>query len=196
MILGCNDKSKNEAPKKIETDSILNGKVIAKNEIIQNNKIEEKLLTKDVLDTSFLGKTSIEINKLNIHSCFGMLISTGNEKFGITRYSKIVDVCMNGKSKIVLEKFLNYYDGGKANFEVVDEMNITTDYPKKYYNAIRLKLNNDEEEQNYLIEYEDNSKETLTKIFKIWKLDLDNQKFVEIEVPKNFTCNNPEYAEE
>ena len=196
MILGCNEKSKNELPKKIEIDSTNNGNVVSKNETIKNIITEEKVLTTDILGHSFLGKTSIDIERFNIYVCFGVLISNENEKFGVTKYSKVIDDCMNGKSKIVLQKFLNYYDGGKANFEVVDEMNIRSDYPKKYYNTIPLKLNNDKEEQSYLIEYEDNSKETLTKIFKIWKLDLENQKFVEIEVPKNFTCNNPEYAEE
>ena len=47
-------------------------------------------------------------------------------------------------------------------------------------------------EKNYIIEYENNSKETLTKIYKLWEIDLSNEKFIPVEIPKNFICNNPD----
>ena len=161
-----------------------------------SSDLKEKSQTSDaVLDTSFIGKTTIELNKLDLYECFGLLIEDDDQRFALSKYSKVVDDCFKGKNKILLEKFINYYDDGKkANFKIVHELNVTTNHPKTYFNAVHLTL--DGSEKVYLAEYEDSEKENITKIFRLWKIDVNVGKFVEIKVPQNLTFQNPEYDED
>ena len=159
-----------------------------------NEKIEaSQKIKKDSLDNVLIGKTTQELQKYKFHTCLGVLIES--KKYAVSIYSLNINNCHNGKNKIVFEKFINYYEQGKANFEIKDELIVTSNYPKKCYSNIRIKLIENQPEKNYIIEYEDNSKETLTKIYRLWEIDLSNEKFTQVEIPKNFKCNNPDYAD-
>ena len=159
-----------------------------------NEKIEvSQKIKKDSLDNVLIGKTTQELQKYKFHICLGAVLES--EKYAVSIYSLNVGNCHNGKNKIVFEKFINYYEQGKANFEITDELIVTSNYPKKCHTDIRIKLQENQPEKNYIIEYEDNAKETLTKIYKLWEIDLSSEKFIQVEIPKNFKCNNPDYAD-
>ncbi len=159
-----------------------------------NEKIEvSQKIKKDSLDNVLIGKTTQELQKYKFHTCLGAVLES--EKYAVSIYSLNVGNCHNGKNKIVFEKFINYYEQGKANFEITDELIVTSNYPKKCHTDIRIKLQENQPEKNYIIEYEDNAKETLTKIYKLWEIDLSSEKFIQVEIPKNFKCNNPDYAD-
>ena len=145
------------------------------------------------MDNVLIGKTTQELQKYKFHTCLGVLLES--QKYAVAIYSLNVKNCHNGKNKIVFEKFINYYEQGKANFEIKDELIVTSNFPKKCYSNIRIKLMENQPEKNHIIEYENNSKETLTKIYKLWEIDLSNEKFIPVEIPKNFICNNPDYAD-
>ncbi|WP_144038257.1 hypothetical protein [Soonwooa buanensis] len=196
ILLAFTSCKKEESVSNLQnSDSTTISKNIVKDTLAQPIELKEiPQDPHDILDTSFIGKTTIEINKLNIHECFGMLLEDNEQKFAIAKYSNVVDDCFKGKNKILFEKFMNYYDNGKANFKIVDELNVITNHPKTYFNAVHLTL--DGSEKVYLAEYEDSGKESITRIYKIWKIDFDVEKFVEIKVPQNLTFLNPEYAEE
>ena len=148
---------------------------------------------KDSLDVTLIGKTTQELNKYKFHTCLGAVLE--NEKYAVAIYSLEVGKCHNGKNKIVFEKFVNYYEQGKANFEIIDELIVKSNFPKKCYSTIDLKLDKNKEERSYIIEYEDNSKELLTKVYKLWEVNLSTEEFKEIKLPKNFKCDNPDYAD-
>lgn len=196
ILINCISCKKEKSVSSLQnTDSIRTSKNIVNDTLAQPIELKEKSQNPhNILDTSFIEKTTIQINKLNIHECFGMLLEDNEQKFAIAKYSNVVGDCFKGKNKILLEKFLNYYDNGKANFKILDELNVVTNHPKTYFNAVHLTL--DGSEKVYLIEYQDNLKEKITKVYKIWKIDYDAGKFVEIKVPQNLTFLNPEYAEE
>ena len=200
-ILSCQN-GKNEEPENGKN----NGQPKIKAEEVKStifpqteNKKDEtiQITKKDSLDITFIGKTTQELYKYNFHECWGGIIESESEKekYAVSEYSLNIDNCRNGKSKLFLEKFKNYYDQGKANFEIKDELIVTSNYPKKCYSTIVQKLGDSNYEKNYLIEYEDNSKEILTKINKLWEIDLRKEKFIQVEIPKNFKCNNPDYAD-
>jgi hypothetical protein len=63
-----------------------------------------------------------------------------NEKYAVSAYSLKGGNCRNGKSKITIEKFINYYGQGKANFLIKDELIIRSNYPKKCYSTIIFKI--------------------------------------------------------
>ncbi|MEJ5090696.1 hypothetical protein GEO21_11685 [Sphingobacterium faecium] len=151
----------------------------------------------DRLDRAFVGKTTQELNPYNLHTCLGSMLEdqSGNDKYAMAIFSLNRDSCQNGKNKIVLEKFMHYYEQGKANFVIRDELIVFSDYPRRCYSNVRLKLDHQNQERNYLIEYEDNTKAVLEKIYKIWEIDLNKEKFKEIALPKNLQCYNPDYAE-
>ncbi len=151
----------------------------------------------DRLDRAFVGKTTQELNQYNLHTCLGSMLEdeSENDKYAMAIFSLNRDNCQHGKNKIVLEKFMHYYEQGKANFVIRDELIVISDYPKRCYSNVRLKLDHQKQERNYLIEYEDNAKPMLEKIHKLWEIDLEKEKFKEIALPKNLKCYNPDYAE-
>lgn len=178
-----------------------NSRLVNKTEINSNNSKKESVIfvqkkDNDILDDSFIGKNSTELNKYNLHQCFGSLLYGKSKKYEycITEYSKIIDDCRNGKSKILLGKYANPLDGEEQTFEIIDELNVVTQDPKIVYYHIPLTLENNEE-NIYLAEFEDNRKEVITKIFRIWKIDLEKEKFIEIKKPENLTFLNPDYME-
>ncbi|WP_264530287.1 hypothetical protein [Flavobacterium sp. N502540] len=189
LLISCNDnlQKKSKLEIKPNTKSDNSGKI---------NLQTAQVIYKDSLDISFIGRTTKELNKYNFHICFGAMIEeySENEKYAVSEYSLKVGNCRNGKSKITIEQFINYYDEVKANFVIKDELIVRSSYPKKCYSTITLKLEN-REESKYLMEYEDNSKAILTNIHKLWEINLNEMKFIEIETPKNFKCNNPGFAD-
>lgn len=196
-IFSCQIKKKDDL-KKAET--VEQSETIEKEQKLPqfSKNINEKTETsqnikKDSLDITLIGKTTQELQKYKFHTCLGVLLES--QKYAVAIYSLNVGNCRNGKNKIVFEKFINYYEQGKANFEIKDELIVTSNFPKKCHSNIRIKLIENQPEKNYLIEYEDNSKETLTKIYRLWEIDLSNEKFIQVEIPKNFKCNNPDYAD-
>ena len=196
-IFSCQIKKKDDL-KKAET--VEQSETIEKEQKLPqfSKNINEKTETsqnikKDSLDITLIGKTTQELQKYKFHTCLGVLLES--QKYAVAIYSLNVKNCHNGKNKIVFEKFINYYEQGKANFEIKDELIVTSNFPKKCYSNIRIKLMENQPEKNYIIEYENNSKETLTKIYKLWEIDLSNEKFIPVEIPKNFICNNPDYAD-
>ena len=196
-IFSCQIKKKDDL-KKAET--VEQSETIEKEQKLPqfSKNINEKTETsqnikKDSLDITLIGKTTQELQKYKFHTCLGVLLES--QKYAVAIYSLNVGNCHNGKNKIVFEKFINYYEQGKANFEIKDELIVTSNFPKKCHSNIRIKLIENQPEKNYLIEYEDNSKETLTKIYRLWEIDLSNEKFIPVEIPKNFICNNPDYAD-
>ena len=196
-IFSCQIKKKDDL-KKAET--VEQSKTIKKEQKLPqfSKNINEKTETsqnikKDSLDITLIGKTTQELQKYKFHTCLGVLLES--QKYAVAIYSLNVGNCHNGKNKIVFEKFINYYEQGKANFEIKYELIVTSNFPKKCYSNIRIKLMENQPEKNYIIEYENNSKETLTKIYKLWEIDLSNEKFIPVEIPKNFICNNPDYAD-
>ena len=159
-ILSCKNGKKDELEIKKVTEQ--KPSQFPKTEKITTTQIHRQ----DSLDITFIGKTTQELDKFNFHECFGVMIEgkSETEKYAVSESSLNIDNCRNGKSKIFLGKFRNYYDQGKANFEIKDELIVNSNYPKKCYSDVVLKLAKDRSEKNYLIEYEDNSKPLLTKI--------------------------------
>ena len=157
----------------------------------------KELKVHDSLDISFLGKTTEDLNKYHLQECFGVVIEQQTDlgKYGVAQYSALVDNCRHGKSKITLEKVIQYFPDGKAGFQIKDELTVNSNYPKKCYSPIYLKLRDDKSKRIYLIEYEDNSEPVLTKVSKIWEINIKQEKFIERSISKNFICQNPNYAD-
>ncbi|WP_333863206.1 hypothetical protein [Sphingobacterium sp.] len=148
-------------------------------------------------ESSFLGKTTQDLNSYHLQECLGVIIEqqTDSGKYGVAQYSARVNDCRHGKSKITLEKFIRYFPDGKADFQIMDELTVNSNYPEKCYSTIYLKMLEDGSKQFFLIEHEDNSKPILTKIYKMWEVNIVQERFIERAIPKNFTCLNPNYAD-
>lgn len=148
-------------------------------------------------ESSFLGKTTQDLNSYHLQECLGVIIEqqTDSGKYGVAQYSARVNDCRHGKSKITLEKFIRYFPDGKADFQMMDELTVNSNYPEKCYSTIYLKMLEDGSKQFFLIEHEDNSKPILTKIYKMWEVNIVLERFIERAIPKNFTCLNPNYAD-
>ena len=195
-IFSCQSEKKRE-PKNSElaeqTESIKTDEKSSHLSINANEKTEtfEKIMI-DSLDIVLKGKTTQELQKYKFHTCLGVLLE--HQNYAVSIFS-LNNNCLNGKNKIVFEKFINYYEQGKANFEIKDELVVTSNFPKKCHSEIRLTLGANQHGKSYIIEFEDNFKDTITRIYRIWEMDLINEKFINVEVPKNFKCQNPNYAE-
>ncbi|MDR0266154.1 MAG: hypothetical protein LBJ04_23280 [Sphingobacterium sp.] len=148
-------------------------------------------------ESSFLGKTTQDLNSYHLQECLGVIIEqeTDSGKYGVAQYSARVNDCRHGKSKITLEKFIRYFPDGKASFQIMDELTVNSNCPEKCYSTIYLKMLENVSKQFFLIEHEDNSKPILTKIYKMWEVNIVQKRFIERAIPKNFTCLNPNYAD-
>ncbi|MEL1255174.1 hypothetical protein AAEO57_15395 [Flavobacterium sp. DGU38] len=140
-ILSCQNEKKEETNKQPEI-------VITKQKGTEFSAIEikkkktDQIVSKDSLDIIFIGKTTEELNKYNFHTCLGAILGNNseNEEYAVCIYSLHRNDCHKGRNKIVIEKFINYYEQGKANFVVKDELIVTSDFPKKCYSNVRMKL--------------------------------------------------------
>ncbi len=162
-----------------------------------NIKAMSELKLQSRLESSFIGKTTQDLNSYHLQECLGVIIEQQTElgKYGVAQYSARVNDCRHGKSKITLEKFIRYFPDGKADFQIKDELTVNSNYPEKCYSTIYLKMLEDGPKQFFLIEHEDNSKPLLTRIYKMWEVNIVQERFIKRAIPKNFTCLNPNYAD-
>ena len=172
--------------------------------LVKSNKTSDTIVNEfkipiDKFNINLIGKTTFEIKKYNLHECWGKLIEgeteNKNDEFAVSQITETFDNCNKGNAKILLEKFINRKKG-KANFEIKDQLIVKNNYPKICYSTLPLKLNGETIENNYLIEFENNSKDSLEIIYSIWKIDLLKMKFVKTKTPKNFKCINPNFFED
>jgi hypothetical protein len=189
-IFGCTNKV--EKSSKSITKKEINSRIPEK----KNSNLSPKK-DNDILDSSFIGKNSTEFDKYNLHGCFWSLLHGKSEedKYCIAQYSKIIEDCRYGKGKIIFGKYTDSLDGKTNIYEIIDELNVMPQDPKRVYYHVLLKLENNEE-NICLVEFEDNRKEIITKVYRIWKIDFIKEKFVEVKKPKNLTFLNPDYLEE
>ncbi len=146
-----------------------------------------------VLETSFRGKTTFDIEALGVYSCGGGLLSTRKDadQYAVSYYAQNVESCQKGQCKYVLEKKLGNTPDGKANFTVLDELNVQVDYPRKCYAQQEMAFEGGR--ANCLIEYADNNQPVLTQVFRLWKIDPVQGRFILSEVPGNTAISNPYY---
>ncbi len=163
-----------------------------------NQKDEAAPLTgEDYLDSSWVGKTTAEIAPYRLHTCFGGMITghSENDKYAVAAYTLTINQCKKGKNKIVLEKLIDHDAQGKANFEIKDELTVTSNWPAKCYSTVLLQLQPGTTERSYLIAYEDNNEAVLKNVYQIWEIDTITGKFIKMKVPADFSCNNPGYTD-
>ena len=189
IFISCSKGKKNDINKPISIKSNKTSIAIA----------NESKISTDNFNVNFVGKTTFEMKKYNIYECWGTLIEGEtvykNDEFAVSHVTESLDNCDKGNGKILLEKFINR-ENGKANFEIKDQLIVKNNYPKICYSTLPLKLNGETIKNNYLIEFEDNSQDSLEIIHSIWKIDLLKMKFVETKIPKNFKCINPDFFED
>jgi hypothetical protein len=189
LFISCSKDKKNDTNKPILVES---------NNTLTSIPKESKIPT-DKFNINFIGKTTFEIKKYNVYECWEKLIEgeteNKNDEFAVSHVTETLDDCTEGNGKILLEKFINR-EKGKANFEIKDQLIVKSNYPKICYSTLPLKLNGEIIGNNYLIEFEDNSKDSLEIIYSIWRIDLLKMKFVETKIPKNFKCLNPDFFED
>jgi hypothetical protein len=158
------------------------------------SKIDISNLT---LDSIFTGKMVSEIHNTKLHFCISSLIENPNKKdsqeYGLCLISDSVENCSKGKIKIILEKSVTRTTG-KANFQIIDELNLIHNCPKVCFVFSYEKLPNEKNFKNYIIQYQDVKFEKYyAKVQKVWEIDINKQRFKEIEVPKNHKFQNVEF---
>jgi len=150
----------------------------------------------DVQIRSFIGKTTNDIEVSKMHDCLGVIFpeDTSKNKYALAQYSAIIDHCQHGQSKFVIERFLRHDANGRAVFLIVDELNVVANYPTICFGNFRLAIEDDREE-NYIVAFYNNDSEVINQISRIWRIDLEKEKFVEISKPKDLILTNPDYVE-
>ena len=145
---------------------------------------------------SFIGRTTNDTVVSKMHTCLGVMFSenTSKNKYALAQYSAIIDHCQHGQSKFVIERFLRHDANGRSVFLIVDELDVVTNYPTVCYGKFQLAIENDIE-GDYFVEFYNNDAEIITQVRRIWRIDLEKEKFVEITKPKNLRLINPDYVE-
>lgn len=145
---------------------------------------------------SFIGKTTDDIEESKIHDCLGVIFpeNTSKNKYALAQYSAIIDHCQHGQSKFVIERFLRHDANGKSVFLIVDELDVVANYPTVCFGNFRLAIEDDREE-NYIVAFYNNDSEVINQISRIWRIDLEKEKFVEISKPRDLILTNPDYVE-
>ncbi|MBF9255772.1 hypothetical protein I2I11_20910 [Pontibacter sp. 172403-2] len=146
--------------------------------------------------SSLIGKTTTEIENMGWFSCAGTLIASeqSESKYAVSQLAKSQNKCNNGEGKILLERFVRR-NGDKAVFEVIDEINILSNYPEKEYNWTTCEVKGAEGEQFYVIHFKDRRQAELTEIHDLWTVDLIAGKFVKVKNAEGVTCVNPDYSD-
>ncbi len=85
---------------------------------------------------------------------------------------------------------------GQAVFEITDEIFFENYNPKITVSIVRLKLGNDNVENNYLAKFIDNRKEKVDKVLSIWSIDYKHKKFIPVKITTKIKFDNPDYTEE
>ncbi|RKE55520.1 hypothetical protein [Sphingobacterium detergens] len=164
--------------------------------------IERDVIQVDTIKTaaipirSFIGKTTNDIDLSKMHECFGVMLSrkASKDKYALAQYSAVIDHCQHGQSKFVIERFLRHDANGKSVFLIVDELDVVANYPAICFGNFQLAIENDIE-GDYFVEFYNNDAEIITQVRRIWRIDLEKEKFVEITKPKNLRLINPDYVE-
>ncbi len=145
---------------------------------------------------SLIGKTTVEIENMGWFSCAGSLIgpTLHDDALWLSQIASSQEECRNGEGKILLERFVRR-EGNKALHEVIDEINITSNYPEKEYNWTTCKIKGSDGEEFFVIHFKDQRQAELTEIYDLWAVDVKAGKFIKVEGSKNVTCVNPDYSD-
>jgi hypothetical protein len=178
-----------------EIKKITDKKIVQQN--LQRDLKRMENTGRDLHSMNFIGKTTIELDSLLLHTCWGMvsmqnMMMSQNDYIAFSNVSNNINDC--GKGKILFEKEIGR-DGRSAIFEITDEINIKSRNSKTYYAIIRLKLESDITEQEYLVEYKDDRDEIITEIYSVWRTDKTNNKFMKIKTPRNLKFENPDWID-
>jgi hypothetical protein len=146
--------------------------------------------------SSLIGKTTIDLEIMEWFNCAGTLIdSEQNEsEYAVSLLAKSQRECRNGEGRILLERFISR-NGNKPVFEVLDEINIQSNYPKKAFHWTTCKVKEANGEQFYVIHFKDQRQAELTEIYDLWAIDLKAGKFIKVQNSGNVTCVNPDYSD-
>lgn len=147
-------------------------------------------------DSSLIGKTTVEIEKMSWFNCAGTLIGSNESEseLWISQLAKSQEECRNGTGKILLKRLISR-NVNKAVFEVIDEINIESNYPEKEYNWTTCKVKGADGEEFYVIHFKDQRQAELTEIYDLWAVDMIAGKFVKVKNSDGATCFNPDYSD-
>lgn len=145
---------------------------------------------------SFIGRTTNDTVVSKMHECLGVMLSkkVSKDKYALAQYSAVIDHCQHGQCKFVIERFLRHDVNGQSVFLIVDELDVRANYPAICYGKFQLAIEGDREE-SYIVAFYNSDSELITQINRIWRIDLEKEKFVEISKPKDLILTNPDYVE-
>jgi|TARA_B100000787_G_C16170569_1_gene286277 hypothetical protein len=141
-------------------------------------------------------KKSSGIEKLNIqeYTCWGS-VSNEIDNVYVSYISKNISECNIGKAKIILEKVIGRTEKGKVIFKRIDQINVEKRNKNIVFSKINLKMNSKTKMQEYIVKFYDERKETITKIYDIWKVDYKTLKLKKINIPTDLSFENPDWIE-
>jgi hypothetical protein len=155
----------------------------------ENDAIQQK-------SGSLIGKTTVELESMGWFSCAGRLLGPNLDEgaLWISQIAGSQGECRNGAGKILLERFVSR-DGNKVLHEVIDEINIASNYPEREYNWTTCNIQGSDGEQFFVIHFKDQRQAELTEIHDLWAIDVQAGRFIKVEGAKNVTCVNPDYSD-
>jgi hypothetical protein len=141
-----------------------------------------------------IGKTTSEIENMGWFNCAATVIDSdeSGNRYAVSKLAKSQIECGSGAGKILLVRFVSR-DGNKAVYEVIDEIDIQSNYPEKEYKWTTCKINGANGEEFYVIHFKDQRQAELTGIYDLWTIDLKAGKFVKVKKPDAVSCVNPDY---
>ncbi len=177
------------------TISSFGQKATEKNPLSKTKSTNSKTIQ---LDSSFIGKTTEDKNIKNLFYCWGQIISENenDDSLAICSLTTNIDKCIQGKFKILFEKMLYRTIKGEAVFEITDEILFENYNPNIKVSIVRIKLDSDKVEKNYLAKFFDSRKEKIDKVLSIWSIDYKNKKFIPLKSITKIKFDNPDYLEE
>ena len=145
---------------------------------------------------NLIGKNTVDIERMGWYNCAGEILDSpdGAMTYAVSHISKSQNKCRNGKGKVILEKFL-YRNKDRIVYEIIDEINIETDYPENAYSWTTCKVDGKKSQEYFLIQFKDQRQAELTEIRNLWTLDLQLGKFTKVKNPEDVTCINPDYSD-
>lgn len=148
-------------------------------------------------NSSWIGKTTVELENMKWFYCAGTVIESDQIeiRYVVSQMAKSQKECRNGAGKILLERFVSR-DKSRIVFEVVDEINIQSNYPEKEYNWTICKINGSDDEESYVIHHKDQRQADLTEIYDMWTVDLIAGKFIKKKNSEGVSCVNPNYSDD
>ena len=165
----------------------------SKKESFETEKLNEiSILTEEKISNSS-SKITIE-PIIQEYTCWGRRSNIMNDIY-VSYISNNISECNFGKAKIILEKVIDRTNDGKAIFVKLDEINVEIRNENETFSKIYLKISPETKEQDYIIKFYDDRKEIITKVYDIWKVDLEIMKFRKIDIPENLKFDNPDWME-